>query len=46
MIISNHNNLILKTFYASLYNKLQIFLTHHVHFTLFMCAKIFEDLKF
>ncbi len=40
IIISNHNHfLILLHFYVFLYNKLQFFLTHHVHFTPFMYGK-------
>jgi hypothetical protein len=37
--ISNHNQkLIFFNFYVFLYNKLQLFLKHHVHYTPFICG--------
>jgi 1-acyl-sn-glycerol-3-phosphate acyltransferase len=39
IIISNHNNFIYFYILCFLVYKLQIFLTHHVHFTLFICGK-------
>jgi len=38
--ISNHNQeIIFYIFLFFLYNELQIFLTHHVHYTPFICDK-------
>jgi len=39
IIIKTHNTFFNLYFYVFLYNKLHLFLTHHVHYTPFMCAK-------
>jgi hypothetical protein len=39
LIISNHKQFLFSYIFMFLYDKLQLFLTHHVHFTPFMCGK-------
>jgi hypothetical protein len=42
--ISNHNQKLIQLFKFLLYNMLQLFLTHHIHYTPFICGK--NNLKF
>jgi hypothetical protein len=45
IIISNHNQIYFLHFYFFMYNKLRIFLTHHVHLNPFMCGKKILKIK-